>query len=298
MKRKISLILLITMIFSLLYGCGDKKSGDKNTDTVKAMVSFNVLKDITNEIGKDKVEVSVMVPNGVEAHDFEPKPKDMATLNDADIFIYNGLDMEPWAKATLKTLDSHIITVEAAKNAGILELKNHKDEKEHGKYDPHIWLSLKETKIMAQNIMEGLIKVDAKNKEFYLKNFKEFTGKLDALIREYDEKFTTVNNKNFVTGHEAFAYLCRDFKLNEKTVAGVFNEGEATSTKIKEVIDFCKSNSVKTIFMEEGTSPKVAETISKEIGAEVETLNTLENEGNYVDTMKDNLEKIYTSLKK
>ena len=300
MKKKVSLIFIAVLLITLISGCNSSKnqSKGKSRDEISVMASFNAVADITKEIGRDKVNVSVMVPKGTEAHDFEPKPKDVASLNESDLFIYNGLDMEHWAEDTLKTINSDVTIVEASKGANLLELKNSSDDHDHGKYDPHIWLSLKEAKVMAKNIMEGIIKVDGSNEEYYVENFNDFTKRVDELFNEYEKKFQDVKNKNFVTGHEAFAYLCRDFNLTQKSVAGVFNEGEATSVKLKETIDYCKSNNVKTIFMEQGASSKVTDTISKEAGAKVEEINTLEIEGNYIDTMKSNLEKIYNGLNK
>lgn len=300
MKKKIYLIFIAVLLITLVSGCNSNKgqSKGKSRDEINVMASFNAVADITKEIGRDKVNVSVMVPKGTEAHDFEPKPKDVASLNESDLFIYNGLDMEHWAEDTLKTINSDVTIVEASKDANLLELKNSSDDHGHGNYDPHIWLSLKETKVMAKNIMEGLIKVDAANEDYYVENFNDFTKRADELFSEYEKKFQYVKNKNFVTGHEAFAYLCRDFDLTQKSVAGVFNEGEATSVKLKETIDYCKSNNVKTIFMEQGASSKVTDTISKETGAKVEEINTLEIEGTYIDTMKSNLEKIYNGLNK
>ena len=300
MKKKISLIFIAVLLITLVSGCNSNKgqSKGKSRDEINVMASFNAVADITKEIGRDKVNVSVMVPKGTEAHDFEPKPKDVASLNESDLFIYNGLDMEHWAEDTLKTINSDVTIVEASKDVNLLELKNSSDDHGHGNYDPHIWLSLKEAKVMAKNIMEGLIKVDAANEDYYVENFNDFTKRADELFSEYEKKFQDVKNKNFVTGHEAFAYLCRDFDLTQKSVAGVFNEGEATSVKLKETIDYCKEKDVKTIFMEQGASSKVTDTISKETGAKVEEINTLEIEGTYIDTMKSNLEKIYNGLNK
>ena len=300
MKKKISLIFIAVLIITLASGCngGKSQSKGKSGDLINVMASFNAVADITKEIGRDKVNVSIMVPKGTEAHDFEPKPKDVASLNESDLFIYNGLDMEHWAGDTLKTINKDVTVVEASKGANLLELKNSSKEHDHGKYDPHIWLSLKEAKVMAKNIMDGLIKVDGSNEEYYVQNYNDFTKRVDELFNEYEKKFQDVKNKNFVTGHEAFAYLCRDFNLTQKSVAGVFNEGEATSVKLKETIDYCKEKDVKTIFMEQGASSKVTDTISKETGAKVEEISTLEIEGPYIETMKSNLEKIYNGLNK
>ncbi len=300
MLKKIFSIFISVFILLNISACSSKdKSTIKTSENkINVVVSFNPMKELTEAIAKDKAKITVMIPKGVEAHDFEPKPKDMAALNDCKIFIYNGLGMEPWAENALKTINnSNLITVEASKGCNLIENKKEEEIKEHGQYDPHLWLSLKEAKVEANNIKEALIKADSENKDFYEKNFKEFSDNLDKLQNEYENKFKEIKNRNFVTGHAAFAYLCRDFKLEQNSVEDVFAEGEATTAKMKELVDYCKENNIKTIFMEEMASPKVSETIAKEVGGKIEVINTLESEGNYIETMKENYDKIYNSLK-
>lgn len=302
MLKKIQLILIsLVLIFSFV-ACGKKDvptdKAQNNGDKIDVVVSFNTMAEFAKAVGGDKVNVVSMIPKGVEAHDFEPKPKEMAVLSKAKVFIYNGLGMEPWVESALKSIENkNLEVVEASKGANLIANKEEKEIKEHGKYDPHVWLSLREAKQEANNIKEALIKVDGTNKEFYEKNFNEFSSKLDNMQKEYSDKFSQIKNKSFVTGHAAFGYLCRDFNLEQNSVEDVFAEGEATSQKLKDLVDYCKKNNISTVFVEENASPKVSETLAKEVGAKVEAISTLESEGNYIDTMKNNLEKIYSSLK-
>ncbi|WP_434062144.1 metal ABC transporter substrate-binding protein [Clostridium caldaquaticum] len=306
MIKKFIKAALIIIMSSCLGACNNKIGNsneisttikDENNSKVSVVVSFNPLREFVEAVGKDKISVKVMVPEGMEPHDFEPKPRDMESLSKAQVFIYNGLGMEAWAEKTLTAVDNKSLEiVNASKNAEVI--KN--EEVEHGEYDPHIWLSLKEAKILAKNIKDALVKVDSANKAFYEENYNEFATKLDELYNEYKKKFETVSNKNFVTGHAAFAYLCRDFGLKQNSVEDVFAEGEPTPKKMKDLVDYSKNNNIKVIFMEELASPKVSETLAKEVGAKVEKIYTIESrEDNkdYLESMKDNLEKIYNSLK-
>jgi zinc transport system substrate-binding protein len=155
-------------------------------------------------------------------------------------------------------------------------------------------------KIEAKNIRDALIKADSSNKEYYEKNYSDFANKLDGMLAEYKVKFSGVTSQNFVTGHAAFAYFCRDFNLQQNSVENVFADGEPTPKKMQELVDYCKENNVKTIFMEELASPKVCQTLAKEVGANVEKIYTAESEedgADYIQGMKENLEKVYESLK-
>ena len=233
-----------------------------------------------------------MVPNGTEPHDFEPKTQDLLELNKAKVFVYNGLGMEHWKEQVLNTIENKDVkVVEASKGAEVL--------KEGDKVDPHLWLSLDGAKIEAQNIKDALVEVDSDNKSYYEENFKKFSEKLDSLANEYKEKFNGLANKDFVTGHAAFGYLCREFGLKQVSVENLFGEGEITPQKMQEIVEFCKKNDIKTIFMPELASEKISQTLANEVGGKTEKIYTLESNEDgisYIDAMKENLSKIYNAL--
>jgi zinc transport system substrate-binding protein len=306
LKKIVTLVFIIAIALTSLLGCSTNQkerstisTGD--SDKIKVVVSFNPLREFAMAVGKDKIEVVTMVPEGVEPHDFEPKAKDLMQLSEAKIFVYNGLGMESWVDKSLSSIDNKKLNVvDASKGSNLIKNISEDEIKEHGQYDPHIWLSLKEAQGETKNIKDALIKVDEKNKDYYEKNYEEFINSLDKLYTDYKGKFENLQNKSFVTGHAAFGYLCRDFGLNQQSVEGVFAEGEPTAAKLKELVDYSKKNNVKTIFVEELASPKVSETLATEVNAKVQKIYTIEcREDNktYLDAMKENLENIYSSLK-
>lgn len=285
-------------------GCSSKTTETTNTNSqskIKVVVSFNAMKEFASAIGKDKIAITTIVPNGTEPHDFEPTTESLKNLSNANVFIYNGLGMESWTDKILKSIDNkNLVVVDASKGSNPIKNTDAEETKEHGEYDPHIWISLKGAEIESKNIKDALVKVDPSNKEFYEKNYDEFSKQLKDLHNEYTKKFETMKNKNFVTGHAAFAYLCRDYGLKQNSVENVFAEGEPSTKKLKELVDYCKQNEITTIFMEDMVSPKVSATLANEIGAKVEKIYTLESKEdnkNYIESMKNNLEIIYTSLK-
>lgn len=300
-KFTISILLVFSMIF--LTSCETSKvdSSSKSTKSkVKVVVTFNAMREFTAAIGKDKIDIVTMIPDGTEPHDFEPKPKDLESLSSAKVFVYNGLGMEAWVDKTLQSVDNKgLITVNASKGSNPISNTNSDEIKEHGAYDPHIWISLKGSENEAKNIKDALIKVDPSNKKYYEDNYSEFANKLNALNTEYKEKLDKTTNKNFVTGHAAFAYLCRDYGLKQNSVEDVFAEGEPSAKKLKELTDYCKENKIKTIFVEDMVSPKVSDALAKEFGAKVKKIHTIESKESgkdYIQCMKENLEMIYDSL--
>jgi zinc transport system substrate-binding protein len=238
-----------------------------------------------------------MIPSGTEPHDFEPKARDIEELSNADVFVYNGLGMETWVDKALEIVgDGRLIVVNASKGCSPLRSDELSNE---GNYDPHLWVSLKGAEIEAKNIMEALIKADSKNTSYYEKNYAEFYNSLERLVNEYSEKFKRLPNRNFVTGHAAFAYLCRDFGLKQNSVEGVFAEGEPSAKKLKGLIDYCKNNKIKTVFVEDMVSPRVSETLAEAVGAntvKIYTAESKENNKTYLQCMVDNMKNIYASL--
>ncbi len=279
-------------------GQGDTAEGDK----IKVSVTFNAMKEFVEAVGKDKVEISTIIPNGIEPHDFEPKAQDLVKLADAQVLVYNGFGMEAWVGDAVGTVKNpNLIVVQSTIGVTPIENEDQEEIEEHGQYDPHTWLSLKNAVIQAGNIQAALAEADPQNEEFYEDNYKDFVSEVESLYSEYETKFQSMNQKSFVTGHAAFAYLCRDFSLEQNSVEDVFAEGEPTARQLAGLVDYCREYGVTTVFAEEMASPEVSETLADEVGAEVQTIFTIESDegsGTYLDRMETNLSRIYESLNK
>lgn len=315
MKRKIFLGILLGVIGTVIIGCGATNDENVVKDEDKKpsiTVSIFPLKEFAENIAGDKVEISCLVPNNMEPHDYEPKTKDFERLMNSDAFIYNGLGLEEWVdKVSESVKNEDVLIVDSSKNVDYIEIdeENHEEEHheneeehehEHGAIDPHSWLSLKEAQVQSEAIKDTLIQIDPENKEYYEQNYNEFKQKLDDLYNKYNEKFQKLEHKNFITGHAAFGYLCREFGLEQKAVENVFGEGEPTPKQLEDLVNFCKENNIKTIFSESLASPKVSETLANEVGAQVVPIYTLESQEDnksYLEAMDYNLDQIYNCLK-
>jgi zinc transport system substrate-binding protein len=297
MKKKIISGVLAILASIMLSGCGSNTStGIQNTaeDKLKITVSIYPLKEFTEKIAGDKADVICLVPDNMEPHDYEPKTKDFQELNNSKAFIYNGLGMEEWVDQVNESIkDNGVVIVDSS--VGV------EARKEGEAIDPHTWLSLKNAEIQSENIKNTLVKLDEKNKDYYEENYSKFKGELESLYDEYKPKFDTLSKKNFITGHAAFGYLCRDFGLTQKSVENLFAEGEPTPRQLKDLVSFCKDNNIKTVFSESLASPKVSETLAKEVQAEVVPIFTLESKEDgksYIEAMRYNLDEIYKCLSK
>ena len=297
----VMLLCLITVWSFSACGSSNDQANKPEESKIKVSVTFDAMKEFVAAVGKDKVEISTIIPDGTEPHDFEPKAQDLTALSAANVFVYSGLGMESWAEEAVKAADNaKLITVEASKGADAIENTDSGEIEEHGQYDPHIWLSLKGAELEVKNIKDGLVQADPSNKDYYEKNCDDFVSQLESLYNEYNGKFQSVEKKSFVTGHAAFGYLCRDFGLEQNSVEDTFAEGEPSAQQLAELVEYCKENQVTTIFAEEMASSDVSETLANEVGAKVETIYTIESAEDgmtYLERISDNLSKIYDSLK-
>ncbi len=297
MKKKIIAGVLALFMGITLIGCEtNAKTVTQNStnDKLNITVSIYPLKEFTQKIGGDKVEVKCLVPDNMEPHDYEPKTKDFKELTNSKAFIYNGLGMEEWVDDVNESIKANNVVI-VDSSTGI-EVR-----KEGEAVDPHIWLSLKNAEIQGKNIKDTLVELDEKNKDYYEENYNKFKEELEDLYNEYKPKFDALNKKNFITGHAAFGYLCRDFGLTQKSVENLFAEGEPTPKQLEELVNFCKENNIKTVFSESLASPKVSETLAKEVDAKVVPILTLESnedDKSYIEAMRYNLNEMYDCLSK
>ncbi|UZP03904.1 zinc ABC transporter substrate-binding protein [Clostridium botulinum] len=300
MKKRFFLTLSCILMSLFIIGCSNSNSTNEsnkvNDDSKKlqVMVSIYPLKEFTEKIGGDKIEVTCLVPENMEPHDYEPKTKDFEKLMNSDIFIYNGLGMEHWIDSVNNVVsDDKVLKVNSSDGIDV--------RKEGALVDPHSWLSLIQVQKQCENIKDALISLDETNKDTYEENYNKFKKELQGLYDEYSAKFNDLSQKDFITGHAAFGYLCRDFGLTQKSVENLYGEGEPTPKELENLVNFCKENNKKVIFSESLASPKVSETLASEVGAEVVPIYTLESsedDMSYLDAMKSNLDKIYKSLSK
>ncbi len=317
--NKISILLSVLVLSA---GCASTSNNDTlsadiedDGETLTVYTSFYVMNDFTKKIAQDKADIINLVPAGAEPHDWEPKAKDMAELEKADIFIYNGAGMEPWVDKILKELkNDKLIVIEASREVQLLEEK-HSQKKDpeiaksstvkepeddhghdHGK-DPHFWLNPIYAKMELESIKNGFIKADPDNQEFYEKNYKENANKMDTLFIQYKNSLEQYKGREIIVAHEAFGYLCEAFGLKQVAIEGLMADSEPSPARMAEIIDFAKQNNVKVIFFEELVNPKIAEAIAKEVGAVTDVLNPLEGISDedlekgkdYFSVMEDNL---------
>ncbi len=301
--------ILLIAILSYIISVGIFKSPTRNTQNnkIKVSTSFYPLYYFASEIGGDKAEVKNITPAGTEPHEYEPTSQDIARIENSSLLILNG-GVEAWGdkiKENLKGTNVKIVIV----GEGLLT----KEITEEGEaaQDPHIWLDPKLVKKEVKKITEGYIEVDPANSNFYKNNQKQLDVKLDQLDLMYEQGLKNCATRDFITSHEAFAYLAQRYNLSQISISGLSPDEEPSSQQLAEVADFARKNNVKYIFFETLVSPKLSETIANEVGAQTLVLDPIEGlsdddiaQGlpagqagkNYFTVMEDNLKNLQIAL--
>jgi len=303
-KRVISIIIIIAAVTIAASFSAQKKTGI-SMQKFSITTSFYVLGNFVENIGGDTVSVSVITPPGIEPHDYEPTPSDLITVGRSKLFIFNGAGFDPWAEKLVSSLNRG-----SAAPVTVLSISEHLNvrdvvrEKETNTSNPHYWLdpmfAIKEVEI----IRDMLIEKNPQATAIYQENARVYIEKLMSLDREYQTGLRSCDLHDIIVSHDAFTYLGSRYTINTIPIAGISPEEEPSAKKIGEITQVAQEKGIRFIFFETAVSPKLAETIAREIGIETLVLNTIETlteielktGEDYISIMKKNLNNLKKAL--
>jgi len=314
-KKVINLkaLMILCIAFICLQGCSkndnseNKEKGGKDKK-IHIVTTFYPMYEFTRNIAGNMADVELLIPSNVEPHDWEPSPKDMLKIQNANVLVYNSKFLETWVPNIQKSLGNKGPQyVEASKGIHLMKGVAEEDSTAKNKQtqmDPHVWLSPALAQKEVTNITQTLVKVDPKNKNYYENNSKTYLQELEKLDKAYRTALQNVKKREIITQHAAFGYLARTYHLTQVPIAGLSPDQEPSPAKLGELKKFAKSHNLKVIYYEEVASPKVAKTLANEIGAKIEVLNTLEGLSkkdqekglDYITEMEENLKSLEKTL--
>ena len=305
MKKIYGILIAILLV---LTACNSSDNKETNSGKQVVYTSIYPISYIAENISGDRLEVRNIIPVGTDPHSWEPTPKDMAELEDADLVLVNGLGMESWLDSLVTTIGKDKIK-EVNSNVDLIDLTGEEHDHDHeghdhGEFDPHIWMSIENMKIVANNIYESIVKLDGDNEEYYLGNYNKLLSNLDELEKDYKDRLSSYKGESIIVPHEAFSYLAKDYALNQVPIEGINSSGEPDLGKMAEIIDIAKNNNINTVFYEFGSSDKIAKTIASEVNGKTLPLYTLEtitkeqieSNDDYISIMYMNLENLEKSF--
>lgn len=281
---KLKYIIFLILIFISLIQTGCKKEESSTVSKrIKVIVTLFPIYDFVKNVGGQYVDVYLLLPAGAEAHSFEPSPEDIIKISKADVFIYTGKHLEPWAEKILKGIDKKSLIVVDCSQGIQLKKGIDSDNHDHGghehKVDPHIWLDFENAKKMVDNIVEAIIRADANHKEYYIKHSEVYKLKLTELDERFKKGLSSCKTRYFIHGgHYTFGYLAKRYGLRYISAYESFSpDAEPTAQRISMIIKTIKKYNTKYVFYEELISPKLAEMISRETGANLLKLHGAHN---------------------
>jgi zinc transport system substrate-binding protein len=266
-----------------------------NDSKLQVIASANFLYEFSQNIGNEMIDVTLLVPMGVDPHDWEPTIRDTERLQRADMLIINGIDYEHWINS-IHTSSYQGIIVDTSD--GILIDDEKHDSEKHGNLDPHIWLNPVYAQLQVKNIANALSNSDSINKNYYQSNAEIYIKELDTLDSKIKNDLSGCKT-DFITFHNAFSYFSKEYGLTQHTIiSSNDSHGEVTLQTLENIISIAKKYNIKVIFAEESTSTKTSQVIADEIGGKVLVLSPLEitSNSNYISKMTQNLENLKEAL--
>jgi len=287
----LAIIIVIPLSSIVVYGTDSNQQFQKiESDKLQIISSFYPLHEFSQIIGQEKVDAILLVPIGVEPHDWEPTIKDVQQMQKSDLIIINGIGFENWVDS-LRENNYQGKIIDTSNN---ISIKNLDDNSK----DPHIWLNPVTAKIQVQNIANAFSDSDPENQQYYQSNAVKYIEQLDLLDVKIRNELSQCNN-DFIAFHDAFSYFADEYDLNQHTIISPNNShGEATARTLENIISTANTLNIKVIFSEEAVDPKTSEIIANEIGGKVLILSPIEvaSDGNYISKMTENLKNLKVAL--
>ncbi|WP_327010987.1 metal ABC transporter substrate-binding protein [Dactylosporangium sp. NBC_01737] len=264
--------------------CGDEPAAQQQNDgRLRVVAGFYPLQYMSERIGAENAAVTNLTQAGAEPHDLELKPSQLAQISDASLVVYLS-GFQPSVDEAVKLQAKN----KAFDVAGVETLQS---GPEHGA-DPHVWLDPIRFAAVVGKLAERLAAVDPAHADA----MKVRAGQLQDELRRLDEEYTaglqTCARREIVTSHAAFGYLAARYHLTQVPITGLDPEEEPSPQRVSEVAALAKAKGATTIFFEALVSPKLSETVAKEIGAKAAVLDPIEGVeegGDYISVMVRNL---------
>ncbi|MCT4786152.1 metal ABC transporter substrate-binding protein [Exiguobacterium aestuarii] len=320
----------------LLGACGNIE-GDNATestdDQLTVYASTFALKSMAEEIGGDRVNVEMVIPPGADPHTYEPTSKQMTQIAEADLFLTIGHDLEPYVESMEKSLEGqNVAFVKTAEDVTLLdatdtvhvheedghsedehaheeeghsedEHAHEEDGHDHGQYDPHVWLDPMNAVSMAEAVEAAFSEEAPDYKDEFAERLSAFKDEANALDAELKSAVENGSKSELLVTHAAYGYLGERYGFEQLPIAGLTPSEEPSQQALKRIIEEARLHDLNYIAFEDTVTPKVAEVVKQEIGAESVTIYNLESvtkeqmDKSYFDLMRENVKALETALK-
>jgi manganese/iron transport system substrate-binding protein len=247
---------LAVLLSALTIGAAEKK---------RIITTFTIIQDMAQSVAGDAAIVESITKPGAEIHGYEPTPRDIVKAQQADLVLWNGLNLERWFERFFSNLKDvpGVVLSEGIEPMGI------EDGPYTGKPNPHAWMSPRNARIYVENIRRALVEIDPTNAATYNANAAAYSARfveLENYLRTELEKIPA-EQRWLVTSEGAFPYLARDFGLKELYLWAMNADQQGTPQQVRRVIDGVRTHRIPAVFSESTVSDRPAKQVARETGA-------------------------------
>ena len=234
-------------------------------DRMKVVTTFTVIADMALKVAGDAAEVVSITKPGAEIHGYEPTPGDLVRAQDADLILWNGLNLERWFEQFFSNLQD----VPAAVVSDGVEPMPIAGGEYDGKPNPHAWMALSSALLYVDNIRDAMSEHDAANAEIYASNAEAYKAEIAAVMGPLRDALQALpeDRRWLVTSEGAFSYLAREFGLREVYLWPINADQQGTPQQVRAVIDAVQEHRIPAVFSESTVSDKPARQVARETGA-------------------------------
>ena len=285
-------------------------------EQLRAVASFSVLGDLAKVVGGEKVDVVTLVGPDSDAHVYEPKPDDAASVAAANVVLINGLGFEGFIERLAKASATKAEVVEVSKGVKIIEAEEEGEEHaaeggtaeaghHHDEHDPHAFQSVPNVRIYVKNIADAYCAADAGNCDVFRANAAAYDVKLVALDADIRAIVASIppEKRAIITSHDAFGYFAEEYGLRFLAPEGISTDSEASAADVAKLIDQLRAEKASALFVENISDPRLVDQISAETGIKIggvlysDALSAAEGPAaTYVDMMRYNLQTIMGAI--
>ena len=280
-RRLLIVIMILIVVAGVLSYVAIKNSSNSNLNgKIGVGVSIGPEVEWVNAVGGDKVHVTLMVPEGSDPHTYEPLPNQLTQVSNAKMYVEIGspLEFETNYMDKIKSANPNMLIVNASEG---IQLIPNSAENESTTMDPHDWVDPKNAMIMVNNIYNGLVQVDPKDKDYFQKNRDTYMAQLKQLDENTTKILKDKNGTDILVYHPAFGYYAKDYNLTQ--VGAMLNDEEPSPQRIATMVNIAKQNNITVLYNEPQYDPKFMQSIASQVGGQVLTVNDLDE--HYIQNM-------------
>jgi manganese/iron transport system substrate-binding protein len=261
-RRKLTALSLMAVISALVPGLSNPAFSQ---DKLKVVTTFTIIADMAQNVAGDAAIVESITKPGAEIHNYQPTPGDIIKAQDADLILWNGLNLELWFEKFFQNLQD----IPSATVSDGIEPMGIAEGPYTGRPNPHAWMSPAAGIIYVDNIERALSQADPANAPIYKANAEAYRAKIEAIVRPIREAIAAIPEENrwLVTSEGAFSYLARDFGLKEAYLWPINADQQGTPQQVRKVIDLVRAKSIPAVFSESTISPDPAQRVVRDTRA-------------------------------